>query len=455
MINYSASLAERSNRNWVFGYGVMFVAFVLVLRIASTPTANASYVLVAMYALGGRGNAIRALFLSWILTVFNPGIAEEATLGAVGRYAVIGCSAISVFMHSKIFSPPVLLRRETVLTLVVGLFLFFHSFFFSEIPDVSLLKAASWMLAAGSIVAAWLGVSEEERRLLEKQIFFGLSILLLLSLPLLFSNIGFLRNGTGFQGVFNHPQVFGPVAAVVGAWLAGRILSSGCATLLEIGFFVLCLVLVVLSEARTAGIAMVLGVFCSIVAIPFVRKSRLFEVVPGLRSKRLIAAVLVGLFGVTLAGPFLAERVGSYIVKRGQGATLAAAYEESRGSLVMRMLENIRENPVKGIGFGVASDPMDMEIKRDPVLGLPTGAAVEKGVLPLALLEEVGVVGFVVVAFWLVMLIRRSALGGLPALSVLLTVLLLNMGEAAFFSPGGFGLLLILLVGYAISCDWP
>src|SRR5690606_26196878 len=106
----------------------------------------------------------------------------------------------------------------------------------------------------------------------------------------------------------------------------------------------------------------------------------------------------------------------------------------------------------KGIGFGISSDPLDMKVQRDPVLGLPTGAVIEKGVLPLAVLEEVGIVGFFLVAGWLFMLLRRGAIrGGMPAVAVCITARLVNMGVSVLFSPGGLGLLVLLLIGWSES----
>lgn len=443
--------SDNENTKWLTVFELTFFAFVLVLRVASTPTANLSYVVLALYAVGGRANAIRALFVSWILTVFNPGIAAEATQGAVGRYLVIICAAVAVFFHSVYSSNYFLVRRETFYTLALGLFLVSHSLFISSIQDVSLLKSLSWGVATVTLISAWMGVSSAERARLSSQLFFGLSWLLVLSIPLLFLEVGFLRNGTGFQGIFNHPQVFGPTAALVGAWAAARMFSTSRPRWDCLLFVFLCLALVVLSESRTAGFAMVLGALGAIIVIPFMRNEKLESVAPGLLSPRFAAASLIGVAVLAVAGPFFSERIESYLLKRGQSASLAAAYEESRGGLISKMWENIERSPFEGIGFGVASDPGNMEIHRDPVLGLPTGAAVEKGVLPLAVLEEVGLFGFFAVLLWLWLFLRRSAEGGIISLSVFFTAVLLNMGEAALFSPGGFGLLLLIALGFSIS----
>src|SRR5690606_115878 len=101
----------------------------------------------------------------------------------------------------------------------------------------------------------------------------------------------------------------------------------------------------------------------------------------------------------------------------------------SRGFLIDAMLINIANDPFRGIGFGIASFPSSMIVERDPMFGLPVGASVENGVAPLAILEEVGVFGAILVALWILVLLRKGAVGGLAAFAVCLTALALNMGE--------------------------
>ena len=112
------------------------------------------------------------------------------------------------------------------------------------------------------------------------------------------------------------------------------------------------------------------------------------------------------------------------------------------------MVANIADDPLRGIGFGIASEPSLMVVERDPVMGLPLGAAIEKGIAPLAVLEELGLVGAVLVAAWIIWLLRRGAVGGLAPFAVCLTALALNMGENTLFSPGGQGMLPLILFGW-------
>lgn len=425
----------------------------LGMRLASVPTANLSYLLLAAYALMGRAQAIQALALSWLFTMLSPGIGPEATLASIGRYAVLAGATMSVLLRSGVLhGRGTQINRLVAATLLLGVLICAHALLFSPMADVSLLKAVSWTLACATLISAWSGLSPESRELVERQIFGGLVILMLVSLPLLGTSLGFLRNGTGFQGVLNHPQAFGPTMAVLATWAASRALNSNPPPYRLMGIFVLCLALIVLSEARTAGLGLLIALILAAFVLQALTRRRLKDLFPAIKSRRFVLAAMLALTIVSVSTPVLSGFIQSYISKRGEVAGLVEVYDRSRGRLMQEMWANVREHPWTGIGFGIASDPLSMEVERDPVLGLPVGASIEKGVLPLAVLEELGIPGAVAVLAWLWLLVRRSIRGRRMApIALLFTALLLNMGEMMLFSPGGMGLLMLVVIGYAAS----
>ena len=78
-------------------------------------------------------------------------------------------------------------------------------------------------------------------------------------------------------------------------------------------------------------------------------------------------------------------------------------------------------------------------------------ATVEKGVMPVMILEELGIPLGTLTLVWLLYLGMQSARGGLLPLSVYGTAICTNLGEAAFFSAGGNGLILILVACWAVT----
>ena len=433
----------------------LFIIGLLTLRFISTPTADISYLLVAAYAFMGRTQAIQALALSWFFTMVNPGIAAESSMASLGRYLVLFSAALSIALRSGVFGRGGFrIKNVTLSVFSLGTFFAVHSLIVSPMVDVSLLKVISWTLTVAAVISAWAGLTEEERERLSRGIFLGLFLVMLVSLPLVIFPVGYLFNGTGFQGVLNQPQVFGATMAILGAWSAARMIGDRSPSWLVIGLVVACLAMILMSEARIAGVSIVLGLFAAVFTVSAGGRRSIKFSFPGLRSKKvmLVAALAVGGLGLA-AGK--AESLATHFISksgRAEATSLLAAYQGSRGGLIGEMWQNIKEKPFTGIGFGIASDVHEMNVQRDPLLGLPLGAPIEKGVLPVAVLEEVGLFGLGFVVAWLWSFLRYWIRGGVVPVSVGLTILLLNMGEATLFSPGGMGLLSLILIGWVVAC---
>lgn len=429
------------------------LVILLAMRLGSEATVALAYLGLAAYALIGRGHAIRALALCWLFTMLNPAIAPDGGGASAGRYAVILFAAASVFFHGTVLTGDTSIRRFTLYTILLGLFIVGHSLLLSPIPDVSILKAVSWTLTMATLVSAWSGLPPHVRETVSRQLFRGLVAVLVLSLPLLATSAGYTRNESGFQGILNHPQAFGLTMALLCVWTTTRLFGETQPPWWLLGVAGASFFAILLAETRTAGVAVVLGAGLSLLLAPGFAGRSITRMAPGLLSGRVWAIlIIIAVAGLVMA-PFIADRMQNFVTKSGRAdvSGFMAAYEQSRGSLMDRMLANIVKHPLTGIGFGISSDPGSMVVDRDPLFGLPTGAAIEKGVVPIAVTEELGIIGAALVACWIWMLLRGGARSGLAPFAVCLTALLLNMGEATFFSPGGFGMLPLILFGWAYA----
>lgn len=429
------------------------LALAVALRVAGESTADLSYVVLAGSTIFGPAYAIRALVGSWLLSMMSPGIAPEASAAGIGRYLVLVGAAASVFLHTRSVTRRHVHDRFVNWTLLLGLFIIIHSLLVSPLADVSVLKAVSWTVAAATSLAAWSCLNSWEREHLADQLFGALLVLLLISLPLAVMPLGYLRNSTGFQGILNHPQALGPTMALLCAWAVARLLGEVRPRWWLLAIATMAMVAVLMSEARTAGLATVLGVAVALVVGPWVSGRSTVDMAPGLRTPWVWAAIVAIVLVALIMAASFGDLLQNYITKSGRSSAtgLFAVYEASRGRVMDAMIENIQLEPWTGIGFGIDSVPERMTVSRDPMFGLPIGAAVEKGVTPLMVVEELGVIGALLVGAWVLALTRGAARGGLAALAVVLVVLFLNLGEATLFSPGGFGLLPMVLLGWAYS----
>lgn len=432
---------------------ILLVIIALIFRFATEGTANLSYLLVAVYALTGRSAAIYALLISWFFTMLNPGIAPEATGATAMRYVVMLASFVSIMFRIQLFTMLRLIGYPVYSLFLLFVFILIHSVFFSPFPDVSIIKATSWMIVMVTVILGWYGFNKSEHASLVRLIFNSMALVAIFSLPLLFMGQGYLRNEVGFQGILNHPQNLGSFSAIYGGWIAARFITGEKLGSWFKFLLVLMVFYVVSSEARSAFFALFFGLFIAILINLVLERNvnKKIRILP--KSILGYSSFIIVVMSIFILSPLIIERVDNVISKSGRSEAvgLIGAYEGSRGFLIDRMMANIDSDPYGGVGFGIASESSSMTVDRDPFFGLPLGAAIEKGIMPLAVLEEIGIFGFIVFLIWLIVTIIKASFAGFSPSVVLYIILLLNLGENTFFSPGGMGLFSLVLIGWVIS----
>ena len=420
------------------------------MRMASSPTGNASYVLIATYALTGPRQAIVSLYLCWLFNMINHGIAPMAGFAAILRHLVIVCAFLSVMIHSKRAAYAKTAWLVPVTAILCG-FLIIHSILFSQQVDVSLLKSISFSLTVVSLAVGWATLGDRDRQLTESFLFGSLGVIALASAPFVASKIGYFRNGVGFQGILVHPQNFGPSMAVLAALLVAQSLTERTIRPWKAGIIGLSIVWIFLSKARIGGLALLVGVAFGI-AGEIIRSwlARHPSRNP-MRRQRLAIVSGMLLVGALAAAPWLSVLLAEFVQKGAKGQTLSEVAIASRGVKIEDMMRNIEQYPVFGTGFGVELGTNYFQIERDPVFGIPIMATVEKGVMPIAIVEETGIVGAFVTYPWLLLLLVRSIRGGVVSGTVFWSVLATNLAEACFFSPGGQGMFQLIFAMWAAT----
>lgn len=158
-----------------------------------------------------------------------------------------------------------------------------------------------------------------------------------------------------------------------------------------------------------------------------------------------VAALLLGAGLLELGSRgLLSTSIRSFALKTSLGAQEEAVVSQilsSRSGLINRSLENFRQSPIFGIGFGVSKDPIFQQT------ATIFYAPVEKGFLLSALLEEVGVIGTLAfVAFIVTMFVGLVRTRNIPGVAMFASLLVLNLGEAGIFALGGHPALMWLFV---------
>ena len=425
------------------------VAVVLVLPLVGRNWHAAVYLLLLVWALAGPRRALEALTLSWLASLLNPGIYSLSPQASLLRWMILAAASASVAAYAvkRRASVPRAWAWVTLFVVLISLF----SLQVSYAPDVSLFKLVSFFVGASTVLLGF-HLTRDRVEYWQRWFFVVFATLVVAGLPLIAHPLGYHRNGFGFQGLTNQPQAYAITLAPFVAWLLARLLTRDARGPRMWALAGIAVVSLAATRGRTGALAAAAGL--ALAGAWWLLTGRLRVAVPR-------AWLALGLLAVGLAGAWMlmnwseiALGLSGFAFKGRTG--IGESFYASRGFLIESSLRNFREHPWLGIGFGVASDPWSFIVERDPWFGLPISASVEKGFLLVALLEEIGVVGFALFLTMLVALLRPvfSRRASYPAAVLATAALMVNFGESVFFAVGGFGMLVWLLLGWARVMAW-
>lgn len=410
---------------------------------------SALYLFLVAWSLGGPRRSIEALTLTWLLNALNPGIYSFSPYSGVLRWTIVVTSFISIFIAFFRY-------RELISGLIYWFWGFCFSaavlaFFTSYAVDISIFKITIFFLG-GTAILMGFKITKNEFKYWQTWFLTFLVIVCLVSLPLIFSPLGYFRNGRGFQGILNHPQTYAVFAAPLVAWLFLLIIENK-KWIMRFWFFMPVLVISIISLAASQGRTGVLAA-AGALAIVFVRNTYKIQIRSLVKYALRGFVLMLLLFVIFWFNGDNIEIFAKDFLFKGSGADdISEAFYKSRGAGVESLFSNFMSHPWGGIGFGVPSDPKKMDVIRDPIFNLPISSPTEKGFAFVAILEEVGILGTTVFLGFIIKLISillaKNSVSAPVALGI--AAILTNFGEAIFFSLGGNGLLVWLLFGAAVA----
>ena len=261
---------------------------------------------------------------------------------------------------------------------------------------------------------------------------------LILSYLIFFTELGFLRNGRGFQGIFNHPQVMGVMGGIMAVWFLYYQQTSGKIFPLFLAF--MALILVFISLARI-GLLIIFGAWI-IHWISMIIKKKSFNLNHSPISFLIISLIIFVFVLLFWEDSWIWLR--NFFLKRTIELSLTESFWESRGRLITSSLSGFKEFPLTGIGLGVGIDSESAQ----NIMGIPVSFPIEKGFMPTALLEEFGILGTLTTIIFLIILLKSIS----ASFELLFwSTLLINFGEYIFFSMGGLGLIQWILIIFCIN----
>ena len=244
---------------------------------------------------------------------------------------------------------------------------------------------------------------------------------------------------TLFCGITNHSQALGgAIVCLFPLVLSDMLFVERRFSALHVMLMVAMLPLIYMTRSRMA----LLAFMASLLLLNYYTVRRV-QIAANLRRKlrqgMLLAMALMVLaaIGMQIHSGMLSQWLRKTDANAADDRSLGEALTASRMGLVEYSLWEFRRRPLIGSGFQVAENTRDRVRGQR---GLVLSAAIEKGVLPVMVLGETGILGSACFLFFLVSFYcacsRRKYFVTVTMFSVFLMT---NMGEATFFSPGGGG----------------
>jgi hypothetical protein len=402
--------------------------------------------------------ALKSLIAGTLVIFMNPAFVgatyqNSQTGPATALKWVLLFAAVARALLSPVEPTRAASHLHKYLALIAG-FLVLNGLLVSSWPAISLFKTLSFTVGLLGIARLALQNVTRNAEMLLFASTAGATVTLT-STPLIGIGLGHSINATGFNGVLNHPQALGIFLAMTGAASfaaaakipqLGRILALlGACQWLMIYF----------TASRTAMIAVVAGIGC------FLLESAGRRTCNTRLNFALIVALLLAIPGLLLmveTVPAVTRGFSAFLVKGHDEAAanlddpFALLVHSSRAAQIADALETARTHPLFGLGFGI-DDGLAARLD-DPAFSrwmIPLTAPVEQGFLPIATVAQLGFAGLALIFPFVLILYGQARQASALTAALFTTAIGVNFGEMIFYSVGGMGMYLWILLMLAAA----
>lgn len=427
----------------------LYAGAVVGLQFISPNTRVLSILALCLLAFFGRSGPAKALSVLPLILFANPGLAQASPELSSLKWVLIAACGIKLAFTYKLQVDSLRSIRRGVIAYTIAISLLV--LVTSSDKLLSSLKLVSWSVATLVTLAALSEQSIDTKDLMD-WLFSVYAAVLALSIPLLYLPEGRLLNGTGFQGIFSHPQTFGLFIAPFTAMLTLEILQSTFITWPNMIVAGLGWVMLIATECRTGVLAIFLGFAVYVCSGLFSRRNARGTPSMHKPALRAILGCVIALGIATLWSDKVMVGINSFMMKGRNISLSGQMYKKggigsSREDQVESQIAQIKTTPFAGNGFGLAPEGLLQASEISSTFGIPVSSPTEPGNLILAILSQTGLFGALAFVFMMTPACRQIILGRSPEGSILFwTVLLTTLGEMTFFAAGGYGLQLWMLI---------
>ncbi|AZU64482.1 O-antigen ligase family protein [Neobacillus mesonae] len=404
---------KKSTLEWVI------IICLIIFSCINTSTMFISMLLFLAFLIQKELGALKIINIITLRTVINPGLGIDIGNQQNLKWIILFlCSIYLLFSYSKLKKCDK--RKINLVINIVLLFTtynIFVAFVFSSLPIVAIIKLLSYTII---FLGTLIGVGYTYRKIDWLKWMLSLfTIMMACSFIFLPLPVSRLRNGVSFQGIINHPNMFGILAVFfVATVLSYSQINKNFKKVYLYSSLILVLYMVILSKSRTSLIS------CILLILLYVLFSNYKTVVKFI----ILPFSIIGVIFLAL-GSNISEFLIKFLYKgQGQGELL-----NSRIGQIESLTSNFKNSPWFGNGFSVPVLPFKSYV-------FSFDYVVEPGNLILSVLSYSGVIGFFIFITYIFIALWKNIknfkkIGFLPV-----ATLIISMGEMVFFSSNNIGI---------------
>ena len=366
--------------------------------------------------------AIKIILLVSLRGLINPGIAVQFTgIFSIIKYIYLFLPSIYLLFCSNFINniKNKDINKLLLLYFVLFLYIIFQSMLFSSYPIISISKFISYAFIFVSII---IGLKNTNIQEVFQYFKIWIILIFIASIPLYFFEVGYLRNGHAFQGLINHPNIYGVFCSLV---LTIVLISdyNYKGVFIKIFYAILSMTCIYLSESRTAMFTAVFSIACYM----------FYSNKINLNTK--IVMILCVIFGIPLLSmiPRINDLINDFILK---------GYDNiffSRSNQIQMFIEKMKFNALFGTGFLTPFVPYKQQFI------FSFNYVVEDGNILLATLGYIGIIGFIIIAYIYYFIFSRNR--DKKYIVLFFVPILISFGEMTFYSSNNMACLFYICYG--------
>lgn len=407
---------------------VLIIIF-FTLSLINVPLFLLSLLMSVILIFKQRGLGILKLIIilvfRYVLSEGLDNLSDTALVPVFKYFMLLGIAPLYLIYNYKILMEDKFFIKFLKITSFTMILFIFISFIGTDYYVMSFLKTLNYFVPLLIIVSLITLISEKEKFLFWFSNIF--KIMICISLLLIKSPIGYLRNGFSFQGILNHPNLFGIILVLGILTILIEMAVKNKISIMNIIIVLLGVYELILSNSRTSLLSFVV---CLIIFFMFSNIKKSIKIIS------IITTFLIGILVYII--PTTNNFITNYIQK-GQSSDeiLLSRYGQIDNTLYV-----LQNSPVFGIGFGIPVNRISLELN---------SFTYEAGNLFFGLLSYVGILGLCIYIFYLIYVIFIQKSINNLMLSLFLGSILINMGELVMFSSNNVGIICYVIWGIYIQ----